>query len=313
MNYSTLFFYRWEIFMKRTSIGGQAILEGVMMRGKKMYAVAIRKPDQEIIIDKKSIKDRPSICKFPLIRGVVGLVDSLIIGMQTITYSAEFLDMEEEKPSKFDEYLQKKFGDKLNDLLIGFSVVLSLALAIGVFMVLPTWISSFLHAFVPGTWALGIVEGLVRLAIFLTYMFLISKIKDIKRVFQYHGAEHKTINCFEHEEELTVQNVRKHSRYHKRCGTSFLLIVMVVSMVVFMFVRVETVWVRTLSRIVLFPVIAGISYEFIRLAGRSESRFVKIISAPGMWLQKLTTAEPEDDMIEVAIAAMKGVLQDEPE
>jgi uncharacterized protein YqhQ len=302
--------------MKRTNIGGQAILEGVMMRGRKMYAIAIRKPDKEIIVEKKDVKsqeDRPAICRLPIIRGAIGLVDSLVIGMQTITYSAEFLDIEEEKPSKFDEYLQKKFGDKLNDILIGFSVVLAIALAIGVFMVLPTWISSFLDGFIPGSWALGIVEGLVRLVIFLSYMVIISKMKDIKRVFQYHGAEHKTINCFEHEQELTVENVRKHSRFHKRCGTSFLLIVMVVSMVVFMFVRVETVWIRVLSRVVLFPVVAGISYEFIKLAGRSESKLVKAISAPGMWLQRLTTAEPEDDMIEVAISAMKGVLENEPE
>lgn len=299
--------------MKRTNIGGQAILEGVMMRGKKMYAVAIRKPNKEIIVDKKNVKstqDRPSFLRLPIIRGAVALVDSLVIGMKTITYSAEFLDIEEAEPSKMDKYLEKKFGDKLNDILISFSVFIAIIMAIGLFMVLPTWITSLFHF---EAWALGIIEGIVRILIFLVYLILITKMNDIKRVFQYHGAEHKTINCFESEEELTVANVRKHSRYHKRCGTSFLLIVMVVSMLVFMFVRVKTIPLRVLSRIILFPVIAGISYELIKWAGSSESKLVKIISAPGMYLQRLTTAEPEDSMIEVAIAAMKGVLEDEPE
>lgn len=300
--------------MKRTNIGGQAILEGVMMRGKHMYAVAVRKPDKEIIVDKKKLKsDRPAFFKLPLIRGTVSLIDSLIIGMKTISYSAEFFDTEEDKPSKFDKYLENKFGDKLNDILISFSVVIAIAMAVALFMVLPTWISSFLRNLIPGSWALGIVEGIMRILIFLVYLILITQMKDIKRVFQYHGAEHKTINCFEDEQELTVENVKKHSRFHKRCGTSFLLIVMVVSMVVFMFVRVDSVPLRLLSRVVLFPVIAGISYELIRWAGNSDSNLVKLISAPGMCLQKLTTAEPDDSMMEVAIAAMKGVLEDEPE
>lgn len=300
--------------MKRTNIGGQAILEGVMMRGKHMYAVAVRKPDKEIIVDKKKLKsDRPAFFKLPLIRGTVSLIDSLIIGMKTISYSAEFFDTEEDKPSKFDKYLENKFGDKLNDILISCSVVIAIVMAVALFMVLPTWISSFLRNLIPGSWALGIVEGIMRILIFLVYLILITQMKDIKRVFQYHGAEHKTINCFEDEQELTVENVKKHSRFHKRCGTSFLLIVMVVSMVVFMFVRVDSVPLRLLSRVVLFPVIAGISYELIRWAGNSDSNLVKLISAPGMCLQKLTTAEPDDSMMEVAIAAMKGVLEDEPE
>lgn len=300
--------------MKRTNIGGQAILEGVMMRGKHMYAVAVRKPDKEIIVDKKKLKsDRPAFFKLPLIRGTVSLIDSLIIGMKTISYSAEFFDTEEDKPSKFDKYLENKFGDKLNDILISCSVVIAIVMAVALFMVLPTWISSFLRNLIPGNWALGIVEGIMRILIFLVYLILITQMKDIKRVFQYHGAEHKTINCFEDEQELTVENVKKHSRFHKRCGTSFLLIVMVVSMVVFMFVRVDSVPLRLLSRVILFPVIAGISYELIRWAGNSDSNLVKLISAPGMCLQKLTTAEPDDSMMEVAIAAMKGVLEDEPE
>jgi len=302
--------------MKRTNIGGQAVIEGVMMRGKKMYACAVRKPDKEIIVDKKQIKssqDRPKILSLPFIRGSVALIDSLILGMKIISYSAEFLDTQEEKPSKFDEFLEKKLGDKLNDIIIAISVIFSIALSVGLFMVLPTWISSFFGNLLPGSWALGIVEGLVRIAIFLIYLVLVTKMNEMKRIFQYHGAEHKTINCFEHEQELTVENVRKHSRFHKRCGTSFLVIVMLVSMFVFLFVRIKSVPLRILSRIILFPVISGISYELIRLAGRSEAKIVQIISAPGIYIQRLTTAEPDDEMIEVAIAAMKGVLEDEPE
>lgn len=302
--------------MKRTDIGGQAILEGVMMRGKRMYAVAVRKPNKDIVVDKKKVKssqDRPSFLKLPIIRGSVALIDSLIIGMKSITFSASFFDTEEEEPSKMDKYLENKFGDKLNDIMISISVVIAVLMAVGLFMVLPTWISSFFNRFIPGSWALGIVEGLVRIIIFILYLVLITRMNDIKRVFQYHGAEHKTINCFEHEQELTVENVKNHSRFHKRCGTSFLLIVMIVSMVVFMFVKVKSVPLRILSRVILFPIVAGISYELIKWAGKSDSKFVQWISAPGMCLQRLTTAEPDDSMIEVAIAAMKGVLEDEPE
>lgn len=302
--------------MKRIDIGGQAILEGVMMRGKRMYAVAVRKPNKDIVVDKKKVKssqDRPSFLKLPIIRGSVALIDSLVIGMKSITFSASFFDTEEEEPSKMDKYLENKFGDKLNDIMISISVVIAVLMAVGLFMVLPTWISSFFNRLIPGSWALGIVEGLVRILIFILYLVLITRMNDIKRVFQYHGAEHKTINCFEHEQELTVENVKNHSRFHKRCGTSFLLIVMIVSMVVFMFVKVKSVPLRILSRVILFPIVAGISYELIKWAGKSDSKFVQWISAPGMCLQRLTTAEPDDSMIEVAIAAMKGVLEDEPE
>lgn len=302
--------------MKRTDIGGQAILEGVMMRGKRMYAVAVRKPNKDIVVDKKKVKssqDRPSFLKLPIIRGSVALIDSLIIGMKSITFSASFFDTEEEEPSKMDKYLENKFGDKLNDIMISISVVIAVLMAVGLFMVLPTWISSFFNRFIPGSWVLGIVEGLVRILIFILYLVLITRMNDIKRVFQYHGAEHKTINCFESDEDLTVENVKKHTRLHKRCGTSFLIIVMIVSMVVFLFLRTDIVLYRILSRIILVPVIAGISYEIIKWAGKSDNMLVKIVSAPGMALQLVTTKEPDDSMIEVAIAALKGVLEDEPQ
>ena len=205
------------------------------------------------------------------------------------------------------------FGDKLTDVLIYISVAVSLVFSIGLFFVLPVFIGSLLRPILPGTWALGIAEGLIRIAIFLLYLFLVSRMKEIKRVFQYHGAEHKTINCFEHGEELTVENVKKYTRLHKRCGTSFLLIVMIISMVVFFFIRTDTIWLRLVSRILLVPFVAGISYEVIRWAGRSDSPVVKIVSAPGLCLQKITTAEPDGSQIEAAIAAMKGVLEEEAE
>lgn len=303
-------------------IGGQAVIEGVMMRGKHMYALAVRNTSsKEVNVVKKDVKVYSEKCKIlgiPIIRGIVSFVDSLIMGMRVISQSAEMSGLDEmdsdEEQSKFDKFLEKKFGDKLTDYIIYFSVAIAIILSIAIFMVLPVWISNLLNGFLNvSTSALGIVEGFVRIAIFLGYIFLTSQLKDIKRVFQYHGAEHKTINCFESNEELTVENVRKQTRLHKRCGTSFLIIVMIVSMIVFLFLRTDVVLYRILSRIVLVPLIAGISYEIIKWAGRSDSILVKIVSAPGMALQLVTTKEPDDSMIEVAIAALKGVLENEPQ
>ena len=300
-----------------TFIGGQAVIEGVMMRGKKIYALAVRTPSKEIAIEKEELhplSEKYKVLKLPIVRGVIAFVESLVMGMKITTRSVELagLDEIEEEPSRFEIWLQDKFGDKLNDVLIGLSVTFALALSVGLFMLLPVWLSSFIRPLIDeNTWALGIIEGFVRIGIFAFYIFLISKLKDMQRVFAYHGAEHKTINCFESGDELTVENVQKHTRLHKRCGTSFLLIVMIVSMITFMFVRTDVVWMRFAMRIVLVPFIAGVSYEVIRWAGRSSSPLVGIISAPGMLMQKLTTQEPEDDQIEVAIAAMNGVLESE--
>ena len=305
--------------MRRTNIGGQAVIEGVMMRGKKIYALAVRTPDGEICVEKKnvdSVFSRAGIFRFPIFRGMAAFIESMIMGVKIIMRSAQLAGLEEEteeEPGKFEKWLEEKFGDKFADVLIYFSVCLSLIFSVVVFFLLPVFIGSLFKNYLPGTWALGIVEGLVRITIFLLYIFLISRMNEIKRVFQYHGAEHKTINCFEHDEELTVENVMKHTRLHKRCGTSFLLIVMVISMVVFFFVRTDTLVLRLLSRILLVPFVAGISYEIIQWAGRSDSKFVAIVSTPGFWLQKITTAEPDGSQIEAAIAAMKGVLEDEPE
>ncbi|WMI81029.1 DUF1385 domain-containing protein [Anaerotignum sp. MB30-C6] len=302
--------------VRQTSIGGQAVIEGVMMRGKKMYAMAVRNPEGGITIEKNQWGGIGSkgIFKVPIFRGIAAFVDSLITGTKILMHSAEIAgeDWAEEELSPFEKFLQDKLGDKVNDILIYFSVTLSLILGMGMFFVLPVWLGNFTKDLVP-VWALGIVEGLLRIGIFLAYLFLISRMKEIKRVFEYHGAEHKTINCFESGLDLTVENVKPCSRLHKRCGTSFLLFVMVISMIVFFFVRTDTLILRLVSRILLVPFIAGISYEVIRWAGKSESRIVAAISYPGFCLQKITTAEPDESQIETAIAAMKGVLEDEGE
>lgn len=306
--------------MKRTNIGGQAVIEGVMMRGKKVYAMAVRTPEQGIVIEKKdvhSLSAKWGLFRFPIFRGISAFVDSLIMGTKIIMRSAELagenIEEENAEPSKFEKFLEEKCGDKLTDYIIYFSVFLSLIMGVGLFMLLPVWIGSFFKPIIPGTWVLSIIEGLVRIGIFLIYLVAISRMKEIQRVFQYHGAEHKTINCFESEEELTVENVRKHTRLHKRCGTSFLFLVMIISMVVFFFVSTDNIWLRFLSRILLVPFVAGISYEVLKWAGNSESKFVSIVSYPGLCLQKITTAEPDGQQIETAIAALKGVLEDEPE
>ena len=298
------------------NIGGQAVIEGVMMRGKKIYAMAVRNPEGEIVVEKKPVGGlgKKGLFRYPIFRGMAAFVDSLVTGTKILMRSAEIAGegWEEEELSPFEQWLKEKLGDKINDILIYFSVFISLLLGMGLFFVLPVAIGNLFKTLVP-TWALGIIEGLIRIAIFLGYLWLISRMKEIKRVFQYHGAEHKTIACFESGKELTVENVRPCTRLHKRCGTSFLLFVMLISMIVFFFVRTDVFWLRLITRICLVPFIAGISYEVIRWAGNSESSFVKIVSAPGLCLQKLTTAEPDASQIECAIAAMKGVLEEEPE
>ena len=302
------------------SIGGQAVIEGVMMRGKTMYALAVRNSQtKEIILEKenlKSIDNRAKVLKLPFIRGIASFLDSMIIGMKIIMRSATLsgLDQDDNKTQKgkVDIWLENKFGEKLTDYIIYFSVFISILLSIAIFMVLPVWISSFFtKTFNVSLWGIGIVEGIVRIVIFLAYILLISKMNDVQRLFMYHGAEHKTITCFEQGDKLTIENVRKHSRLHKRCGTSFLIIVMIVSMIVFMFLKTDNVTLRVFSRIILVPVIAGISYEIIKWAGKHDNFLVKLISAPGIALQKVTTKEPTDDMIEVAIKSLEGVLQND--
>lgn len=294
-----------------SGIGGQAVIEGVMMKNQDLYAVAVRKPDGEIEIDTEEyhgILHGSKIKKIPFVRGVFNFLDSLILGMRTLTYSASFYEDEEAKETKTDKAMGKMFGANAEKVMMGCTVALSIVLAVAIFMILPYFLSSFFEKYVRNTSLLALIEGVIRIAIFLIYVVAISLMQDIKRVYMYHGAEHKCINCIEHGHVLNVHNVKRSSRLHRRCGTSFLLIVMIVSVALFILIRVENAVMRLGLRLVLIPVIAGISYEIIRLAGRSENPIVKLISAPGLALQKLTTKEPDDEMIEVAIKSVEAVF-----
>lgn len=290
-----------------------------MMRGPREIATAVRKSDGEIIIEKKGISSvlmKYKVLKLPIIRGCINFFESLIVGVKALMFSADQYDLEDGEsyePSKFEAWLDRKFGDKIKDIAIYASVVIALALGIGLFMLLPNVITGFFSKFVTNNILRNLVEGGIRMVIFLAYMVLVSQMKDIQRVFQYHGAEHKTIACYEHGEELTPENARKFCRLHPRCGTSFLLIVMVVSIIAFSFLGWGPVWQRLLLRLALLPVVAGISYEAIKFAGRSDNRVVQLLTKPGLWLQYLTTREPDDSQLEVAIAAMKSVLTDNKE
>ena len=310
--------------MKSSGIGGQAVLEGIMMKNQDEYAVAVRTPSNEIVIQKNkyvSITKRYKVLGIPIIRGVANFLESMVIGTKTLTYSSSFFEEEEEEPKKkekADKKNTKKTDSKAGKekekeesgegLMMALTICASIILAVGIFMVLPFFIGNLLSGIIKSTVWLALIEGVIRIAIFIAYVGLISQMKDIKRVFMYHGAEHKTINCIENGLELTVDNVRWQSKEHKRCGTSFLLIVMIVSAIFFIFIDVESIWLRVVYRILLVPLIAGISYEFIRLAGRSDSKLVAILSKPGLVVQGLTTREPDDDMIEVAIKSVEAVF-----
>ena len=296
--------------MKPSGIGGQAVIEGIMMKNKDMYSFAVRKPDGEIEVNLgtyRSIVKNKMLRETPLIRGVVNFIDSMILGMRTLTFSASFYE-EEEEPTKADEVMDKLFKGNAEKVVTGLTVAFSIVMAVGIFMILPYLLTTFLTNYVTDNTVLAIIEGVVRVGIFVLYVLLISRMKDIQRVFMYHGAEHKCINCIENGLELNVENVLKSSKHHKRCGTSFMFIVMVVSIIFFIFIRVTSPVLRVVIRLLLIPVIAGVSYELIKLAGRSESKFVQIISYPGMLMQRLTTKEPDAEMVEVAIAAVEAVF-----
>lgn len=302
--------------MRYSGIGGQAVMEGVMMKNQDRYAVAVRKPDHQINVKvenyKSTIKNE-KIRHLPIVRGVVNFVESLVLGMSTLMYSASFFEDEEEdnKKKNLSEEERKKLEEKekkQEKALMGGTVAFSIVFALALFFALPYFLSGFFHKVIASETLIALIEGLIRLAIFLGYIAIISLTPDIKRVFMYHGAEHKCINCIEHGMELNIENVRKSSRLHKRCGTSFLLIVMLISIVFFMFIRVDSRILQLVLRLLLIPVIAGVSYEFIRLAGRYDNWFVNALSQPGLWMQRLTTREPEDDMIEVGIASVEAVF-----
>lgn len=294
-----------------SGIGGQAVLEGVMMKNRDKYAVAVRKPNGEIDVE---VEEYKGVCgdkkfaKLPFIRGVFAFIDSLILGMKVTTYSASFYEEEDEKPSKTEGKLEKLLGNKADDIMMTFTVILSVIIAVALFMLLPLFLSDLLGKYIRNASVIAIIEGLIRILIFIAYIAGISLMKDIKRLYMYHGAEHKCINCIEKGRPLTVKDVKRSSRQHKRCGTSFLLFVVLVSVIVFFFIRVDNMVLKLVLRIALVPVIAGISYEIIRLAGRSDNIVVRIISAPGLWMQRLTTKEPDEDMIKVAIASVEAVF-----
>lgn len=294
--------------MKSSGIGGQAVLEGVMMRNHDKYAVAVRKPDGEISVknwDTRSIRERNILLRLPIIRGVVAFIESLVLGIKTLTYSSGFLEEEEERSLQQGGIQVSDRREVLENVLI---VTLSILLAIGFFMILPFAVSELFRGKVHSQTMLTVIEAALKMLLFLGYVVAISFLSDIKRTFMYHGAEHKTINCVENGLDLTVENVRTQSRYHRRCGTSFLLVVMIVSIIFFMFIRIDNLWLRMLYRILLIPVVAGVSFEFIQFVGNSDNPVVLFLGKPGMWLQKLTTREPDDGMIEVAIASVEAVF-----
>lgn len=312
-----------KIFVKDanpTKMGGQAVMEGIMMKGDKKTAVAVRLPRGDIHIKTEENPKKRTWAKIPIVRGVIVFVNSLIQGTKTLMYSADVLEKYEEKlgegalaeRGKFETWLEKHFGERaVWNILIAISVIISLVFSIGIFVIGPTAVINWMTAFTENEIVLNLTEGLLRIAIFVIYVLLISKMKDIHRVFQYHGAEHKCIHCFESGRELTPENCQEFYTLHPRCGTSFLVFVLVISLIVFSFLGWPNLALRIVSRLLLIPFIAGISYEVLKWAGKSDNWFIKIISIPGLYLQKLTTAPPDNEQLEVAIAAVKAVMDED--
>lgn len=295
--------------MKSSNIGGQAVIEGIMMKNRDSYSVAVRKSNGEIEVqtsEYKSIASKSKWFRLPFIRGCFGFVDSMVLGMRTLTFSAGFFEDEEEEASGGAPSKAEVSEGKAGGVLTGLIMAVSMVLAVGLFMILPMFIANVLSSVI-GTGFLSLLEGVIRMLLFVLYIVFISRMKDIRRTFMYHGAEHKCINCIEHGMDLTVKNVSASSKQHKRCGTSFMFYVMFISVLFFMFLKFDTLWLRIISRILLIPVIAGVSYEVIQKAGNSDSFIMNLLSKPGMWLQNLTTLEPDDSMIEVAIKAVEEV------
>lgn len=307
---------------RRGKVGGQAVLEGLMMRGKTVHSTAIRTPDGNITRQtepNKTIKDKIKFLKCPIIRGVVNFVESLILSMSILTYSAEALGLEAEEESKFDKWLTKTFGDALMKVVTAIGMVLGVALALVLFMWLPALISKFIGGFLPQEAIYpaalnvirSVIEGCIKIGLFVLYVWAVSFMPDIKRTFQYHGAEHKTIFCYENGLELTVENIKKQKRQHPRCGTSFMIVMMIVSIIVSSFISWDNVIIRTGIKILTLPLVMGLGYEFLMFAGKHDNIIVRILSAPGLWLQNITTCEPYADQIEVAIVALKSALPEE--
>lgn len=302
----------------KTMCGGQALIEGIMMRGPKKQAIVVRRPDGGLEIKEeelKLVKDKNPIWGLPFIRGVVNFLDSMVQGVKALMFSAEYYpeeEGEEEEPSKFDQWLEKHLGsEKAYSVIVTLAVIMGVGFSVGLFFVLPTLLVSLLAPVLPYYWLRSLLEGVVRILLFLGYLILCSRMKDMKRVFAYHGAEHKTIFCYEAGLELTVENVRGQPKHHPRCGTSFLFVIMMVSILVFAFVRADSALTRLISRLVLLPLVVGITYEINRYVGRHDNAVTRVMTAPGLWLQNFTTNEPDDSMIEVGIEALKLVLPEE--
>lgn len=290
------------IIMAYSGIGGQAVMEGVMMKNQDTYAVAVRKADKEIVVEKKEYKGicpNKTIKNIPFVRGVINFIDSLVLGMSTLTFSASFFEEEEEKKPK---------SEKKEKAEMGITVAISVVIAIVIFMMIPFYVSLFFQKFIESQTVIILIESALRIAVFIGYILLISRMEEIHRVFMYHGAEHKCINCIEHGMELNVENVKKSSKEHKRCGTSFLFFILIITIILTLFIRVDSRILRMVLRLAIIPVVAGVSYEILRLAGRSENIIVNLLSKPGLWLQRLTTAEPDEEMIEVGIASVEAVF-----
>jgi uncharacterized protein YqhQ len=304
-----------------TSIGGQALIEGILMRGPQKTSIAIRLSDGTISTEElktEFIKDKYKFMKWPLLRGIAGLVDSLSMGYKALSLSVDKAGLEEdEEPSKFDKWIEEKFGDKMMNVVMGASTVLGILLAVLLFFMLPTMIFNGIRSLSGGAASLehwrSLIEGVMRIAIFIVYILLTSRMPEIHRLFEYHGAEHKTIFCYENNEELTVENVRRHSRFHPRCGTSFIVIMLLLGIIVGFFIPFTNPVLRTIVKLLCIPLIVGIGYEFIRLCGRHDNWITRIVAAPGLWVQRITTKEPDDSMIEVAIEAMKQVIPENGE
>lgn len=301
--------------MKKTTIGGQALLEGLLMIGPEYRATAIRKSDGEIVVDKKPQKPKGKLSKIPVVRGAVNLFSQMVIGVKALMYSAEFVDLEDgEKPyepSRFEQFLNRKFGDKITDIAIYFSVILSIFFSVGLFILLPNFIANFIPInkdSSSGVIILNLIEGAIRVCLFIGYLALVSLLKDMQRVWEYHGAEHKTIHCYEHGDELTVENVKKYTTKHPRCGTSLFFTIMIISILIFSFTGWHNIFLNALIRIMLVPLVAGVSLEIIKFAVKHNNWLFKIFSAPGLMFQAFTTREPDDSQIEVAIAAFIEVL-----
>ncbi|NLJ41588.1 MAG: DUF1385 domain-containing protein [Clostridiales bacterium] len=307
--------------MKKCTIGGQAVLEGVMMKAPNRMAIAVRQKDGKIVVNTKditSVKDKYSILKWPILRGIVNFVETMIMGIQSLMDSAELYgeESEENKPSKFESWVSKKTGKRSEDVMVFFALLVALGFAVLLFIIGPALLTGLIGRTIDNNLVKSLIEGVIRLSVFLIYILAISRMKDIKRVFEYHGAEHKTIHCYEHEKELTVENAREFTTLHPRCGTAFLLIVMVIGIVVFSFLKWDNMILRLVMKLLLLPIVAGISYEILKWAGASDSKLVKIIMYPGLMLQRLTTKEPDDEQLEVAIysfLAATGVSTDQGE